>query len=39
MAERFLSNLTRITDVCADGGPFIYAVHENRIERLPLEPA
>jgi hypothetical protein len=36
MAERFISNLDRITNACAEPGPFIYAVHKNRIERLPI---
>ncbi len=36
MADRFLHNLQRITEVCADAGPFVYAVHERRIERLAL---
>jgi len=36
MAARFLDNLTRITVACSQPGPFIYAVHKNRIERLPL---
>jgi hypothetical protein len=36
MAARFLYNLDRITSACADVGPFLYAVHERRIDRLPL---
>jgi len=36
MARRFLSNLPRIELVCQQSGPFIYAVHENRIEKLDL---
>jgi hypothetical protein len=36
MANRFLANLGRIESACADAGPFVYAVHENRIERLAL---
>jgi hypothetical protein len=36
MASRFLSNLARIELACQQSGPFIYAVHENRIERLDL---
>ncbi len=36
MAARFLDNLARITTACSQPGPFIYAVHKNRIERLPL---
>lgn len=36
MARRFIANLDRITNACAAPGPFIYAVHKNRIERLPI---
>lgn len=36
MAQRFLDNLSRIVDACRDPGPFIYAVHKDRIERLEL---
>jgi hypothetical protein len=36
MAGRFLRSLERITEVCTDPGPFMYAVHENRIEQLDL---
>lgn len=36
MADRFLRNLERIEAVCADAGPFIYAVHDSRVERLLL---
>jgi hypothetical protein len=36
MAARFLRNLTRITLACQESGPFIYAVHKDRIERLPV---
>ena len=36
MAMRFLDNLAAIVAACAEDGPFIYAVHSNRIERLPL---
>ena len=36
MVTRFLDNLDAITRACAEPGPFIYAVHRNRIERLPL---
>ena len=40
MARRFLDNLDSITQVCQeDSGPFIYAVHSNRIERLRLDDA
>lgn len=36
MAERFLHNLDAIADACDEPGPFIYAVYERRILRLPL---
>jgi hypothetical protein len=36
MADRFLFNLERIAAACAERGPFLYAVHERRIDRLPL---
>ena len=36
MAARFLDNLPAITHACAEPGPFIYAVHQNRIERLAI---
>ena len=36
MAARYLDNLDAITQACQEPGPFIYAVHKNRIERLPL---
>ena len=36
MADRFLSNLESITRACQASGPFIYAVHKTRIERLSL---
>jgi len=36
MAARFLRNLPRITSACRRPGPFIYAVHKNRIERLRI---
>lgn len=40
MARRFLDNLDAIAQACADDpGPFIYAVHSNRIERLRLDDA
>ncbi|MBI2710339.1 MAG: hypothetical protein HYX34_11695 [Actinobacteria bacterium] len=38
MAERYLRHLEAITKACADPGPFIYALHEIRIERLDLDP-
>ena len=34
MAERFLDHLDAIASACAETGPFIYAVHQARIERL-----
>jgi hypothetical protein len=34
MAARFLDNLHRMTHACRDAGPFIYAVHARRIERV-----
>jgi hypothetical protein len=37
MAERYLHHLDAITGACATSGPFIYAVHETRIERLDLD--
>ncbi len=36
MSTRFLNNLARITTACDEPGPFIYAVHKNRIEELTL---
>jgi hypothetical protein len=36
MAGRFLDNLDALTQACAEPGPFVYAVHHNRIERLAL---
>jgi hypothetical protein len=36
MAGRFLFNLDRIASACSESGPFLYAVHERRIDRLPL---
>lgn len=36
MATRYLDNLDAITHACHGPGPFIYAVHKNRIERLLL---
>lgn len=35
MARRFLVNLPAITVACARPGPFIYAVHANRIQQMP----
>jgi hypothetical protein len=37
MARRFLANLGAMERACAVPGPFIYAVHETRIELLSLE--
>ncbi len=34
MAARFLRHLPAIEDACAEPGPFIYAVHRNRIARI-----
>lgn len=34
MANRFLDNLDAIANATTDPDPFIYAVHETRIERL-----
>jgi hypothetical protein len=36
VANRYLEHLDAIVAACVDAGPFIYAVHERRIERLPL---
>ena len=36
MARRYLRNLDAITRACQEDGPFLYAVHHNRIERLTL---
>ncbi len=36
MASRFLDNLKPITGACGRPGPFIYAVHANRVEQLPI---
>jgi hypothetical protein len=36
MAQRFIANLDRIANACSEPGPFIYAVHKNRIERLAI---
>jgi hypothetical protein len=38
MARRFLDNLEAITEACSEPGPFVYAVHGNRIEPLDLPP-
>jgi hypothetical protein len=34
MAERFVNNLAAITTACGAPGPFIYAVHGGRIQRI-----
>jgi hypothetical protein len=36
MAARFIRNLPRIIAAWQEPGPFIYAVHKSRIEKLPL---
>ena len=36
MAKRFLANLGRIAEASCESGPFIFAVHERRIERMDL---
>jgi len=36
MAERVIHSLAAITEACAHPGPFIYAVHATRIERLRI---
>lgn len=36
MADRYLRHLDAITAACSEPGPFIYAVHELRIDRLDL---
>lgn len=36
MARRFVDGIDRIAEACESPGPFIYAVHERRIERLHL---
>lgn len=37
MANRFLDNLPAIVHACREPGPFLYAVHERRIEELKLD--
>jgi hypothetical protein len=37
-AARILDNLEAITAACGEDGPFVYAVHRTRIERLSLAP-
>ena len=36
MAARFLTNLDAIVRACNEPGPFIYAVYQARIEKLPI---
>ncbi|MGH9029075.1 MAG: hypothetical protein ACRDV4_05620 [Acidimicrobiales bacterium] len=36
MAGRFVENLDRIAAACGEPGPFLYAVHARRIERVLL---
>ncbi len=36
LAQRFLDNLPAITRACRKPGPFVYAVHRDRIELLAL---
>jgi len=39
MVRRFVDQIETIADACrSDPGPFIYAVHAQRIERLRLDP-
>ncbi|MGH8907898.1 MAG: hypothetical protein ACRD0K_15610 [Egibacteraceae bacterium] len=38
MTKRFLGNLPAVTAACSKPGPFLYAVHANRLVRLLLEP-
>jgi hypothetical protein len=35
--ERVLHDLAAILAACTTPGPFVYRVHPNRIERLPLD--
>jgi hypothetical protein len=37
MAHRFIGNMPAIARACAEPGPYIFAVHETRIERLKLD--
>lgn len=37
MAHRFIDNMPAIARPCAEPGPYIFAVHETRIERLKLD--
>ncbi len=34
IAERLLAHIDAITEACVESGPFIYVVHQQRIERL-----
>lgn len=36
MAKRFIDNLEAIEEAATEPGPFIYAVQQNRIERLTM---
>jgi hypothetical protein len=36
MAERYLTNVEAIAEACSRPGPFLYAVHADRIERLAI---
>ena len=36
MAERYIVNLAAIAQACTEPGPFMYAVHANRIKRLAM---
>ncbi len=36
MASRFLTNLRQIARACQEPGPFIYAVHKSRIQKIPI---
>jgi hypothetical protein len=37
MAKRYLDNLPAIARASAQPGPFLYAVHANRITRLAID--
>ncbi|WP_322767486.1 hypothetical protein [Frankia sp. Cr1] len=36
MAQRLIDNRDAIVTVCAEAGPFIYAVHSNQIKKMDL---
>ena len=36
MANRFLRSLPRIVEACSQPGPFLIAVHSNRIQEMPI---